>query len=1180
MKKVLTKVLAGILGTALAVTAIAPAMAYVPETATSSDYQLRLVSIKAVDAQAGITGIRAYSDLVDTTKGYQVNDPIYLATTIEVLNREKSQYNTLKSIDGKEFKTIVTSDNIDLQFAKYTNPVLLSHIYSGINDTTLGTIANVLAINDVLEYDKDKNEISFKFEGYEQNAASVLTGFNVNASGSYYYVGASINDKKIMVPALRAKDGKSTVYLNNTTTYTYNWDAPASMAYTVVFVGITKNNDGAAEGKFDAKIQISGNDKFKDNGYYYVDYNGDAFGGTVEDHFKNDTNLTDTKTTPVEFVHYIKVPVQKMEIKDAYNVIRYDVKANGMINTSVPIIYSGDHKDYKDKAVGHVNPNKFDNTTKYDNALTDVETAGGVEKVKAITEVKYKGNGEYTVVKEENVPLSSVVYLNNYTVYAPTYYGIVEASQSNDETAYGATFSTGTATSTEKVSAIKEWTFNLKFSAKPNAANLNVTVIDAYTGKLVAGNQLANSPSGAKYYTRWVEDAADNTSGTLHVIPASSNVYPINSVAQSAGQQSWYVHLGTPLKNVDPGAQDATTYVSTLTDAQIVVAGDYVDAIFIASDQIVATDANYLSIEDLAPTSATPAAAASAYVLTGTNGRLQYASHILTAAPVSTVSAAYIPAYTPAYGPVNASAAPSAVTSSPAAAATPTTNWLTPTTGAYGKSTIYEGFATAPYLKGNVSGAGVKAGLASSLIPSHLTKGSAPAHLTVGPISSDDVTPVLQDMETLLTHDVVKVQLLDEWTNSGIGTSLQKATGKAIIPSQIPNFKIKSITVSWTPNQIFYPVGEAIQVKFNQDNEDFKKLNNTVVLTDTVNVTLTNPTVGNFAGTSIPGADQIGAASLSSNLYAGAYLTNSASTASDLKSPAYDIATSPLGITPSMTNVAFRNAGWAEKNTLPNVTETVSGSSTKLIKNLAYGYPNAKFEVHYTYGGGIYRQTTDPMSKYFSIVDNGDGHNGIAAYVIEYNSDEQSIITIATEKAYYDSTLDGRSIALFDAYNKANLSKRVYRSQDNTLTYAVGAGYVDKSENLISALRYFGLDTSFTTGSKVTKETFEAKAGDAVYSDKQEGTFKYGNLVLVDDQVDEGTVEETIDDTSVEPEDTDVIDDTSVEPDDSLPADTTPADTTPVAPKTADMSANVAMVMVMSAIVVAGALVFVLKKSR
>lgn len=1142
MKKVLTKILAAALGVAMI-----GSMAYVPPVEKSSDTQLRLVSIKAVDAQAGITGVRAYSDLVDTTKGYQVNDPVYLATTIEVCNLENSKYTTLKSIEDKKFKTVVGSDNIDLQFAKYSTPILLSHIYSGINDTAIGTIANILNVSQVLEYDKDKNEISFTVKGYQQNDASVLTGLSSSYTNQIFLAATLSKDgKEIMIPALRAKNGKTTITLGNGTAqqYTYEWTAPESMAYTMVITGITKDNAGAAEGSYYAKIQISGAEKFADAGYYYADFNGKAF---------KDLKIEFPNETPVEWVDYIKVPVYKLELKNAYDVYKYEVLASGMIDAAVEIPYAGANKEYLNadksgKILAHVNPDLFDNTTKYDDAMESIETAGGVNTVTAVVDYKMSAdNKTITDIKTAKVPLSSVVYTSNHTVYAPAYYGVIASREVQYGTAYVDSFNKGTYSNTESKEFVKEWKFRMKFNAAPAAANFHVTVIDVFTGKLVAGHIQDFGAVGTgvpQYDVKWEPDTVGGSEGYLRVIPRSSNVYPINSVAASSGQQSWYVHIGTPLKDgnaVTPGSPSATT----VGFADTFQAGQTVDAIFVAG---YATPGAYIEQPN--------------YTEVVLDAALDGISTTSNATPptlgVHSTAGDYNTTLFPTYG-----------------LGTTSTGW----TGNPLDTSAYRGFVSSQYLNGSLTGGSTRGSLKNTLVPASLEgKLTTVADLVWADMDSYEATEITDTADVALVSQGLRMTLAKEWvTETKNGVSLERPGTTKVDLSKLPNFKITGVSADWTTNQLFFPHGQSISVTgFAQDYKDIEKA---IVQDDGLYVSLTKPVVSDFSDTTVitSAADRITPDNANnsptySGGYSGAFITNSTESAVDrtagtaLQNPPY---TQNVTVANAVggTNIAFRNAGWAQTNTLPNFT--ASNSSTVTSTNMGRGLLNARIRIDYQYGGGKYTQKADPMSKYIGIVDNGDAHNGINAYVIQYNSDEQPIVVVASENTYYTST-DGQSAALFDALNLDKLARRIFRSQNDNLTYAVGSGYVNKSSDVISALKFFGLDTSLNTGYKVTDDIFENKGAAAVYSDDVTGTFKYGNLILVDDQVDDQTDENVIDDGDVDVEDGG---------DDVIPDDTT--DETPApAPKTADLSANVAIALTVSAIVAAAGLVFVLKKAR
>lgn len=1149
MKKVLSKALAGILSVAML-----GSLAYTPAATGSDDYQLRLDSIKAVNVQTAITGVKAYSDLIDTTAGYQVNDPIYLAMTVQVLNLEKSKYNNLKSIEDKDIPAVIGSANIDLSLSKYQNPILISEIYSGINQTPIGQISNTIPISSVVDYDKAKNEVKITFRGYQQNAVSWISGFSTN-NLNQLYTQAAVQDSKIMVPALRAKNGKTTMVVGSTN-YNYDWDAPEAMNYTIVLQGITKDNAGAAKGDFYAKIQVSGAEKFVKKYEYYVDNQGKAF-KDLKVQFGEDAK-------PVEYVDYLKVPVQVLEIKDAYDVYRYETLSNGMIYAPLEIVYASDNTDYLNadksgKVLAHVNPNIYDNTTDHkDFDKTDVDVAGGVNQLKdAVISYDYDTTTKtFKNVKYGKVPLSSVVYTTNYTVWAPAYYGVSAVKgDTTERTAYVSEINSATNNVTAEREVVDYWVFqNLVFDNVPDALNKSVTVIDRYTGKLVSGTNADGGSNGTgvpQYTTKWVPNSTDNKTGSLYVYPKSDSVYPKDATNDSTTMQSWYLHLGVPLKGYANGVGLSLTTFSPASTAGSYIFGQ-----------------TY--------TGASPTGAASP------------SSQDLPEATIwqsgSFVDAIYIPS-----------------TTQPTMQQVPDGTLITDKYSAYATG-LANFFQNAEFMGGAMTGSTVGQ-IFWSRIPSGLYSS---ANYVSGPKSSDE-TPEFKEVtkKVNLTYPTkgLQLSLKSGWNFVG---GAEKATGTDVVPANIPGFNLVGVDAVWNSNQMWQKPDTAISDwgTTNGFANDATDLNSAKINEKGLLVTLTSQ-IGpaDFKTASISGSYK----STDFENYTGAFVSdstldmrtagvafNSSTGTSKTISPPYnkEFALTAGSGAGASTQIPVKNVGWAQTQSMPATVYANSGSpSGTSAKNNSRGLLNARIRIRYnTSFNNQYVQRTNPMSDHLSIVntgDNGIGHNGIATYVIQYNKTDQPIVAIATEMTYFDST-DGSSVAFFDAYNKDYLAKRILRSQSSNLTYSNGAGHVKDSEKIISAMQYFGLDTSFTTGSKVTKSTFETKGAPAVYSKELTNQFAYGSLTLYDEEVDEGT-----DETEVTPEPTEEAtpepteDASTPEPTEEVPTEevvtpdaVAPVSSAPTAPKTGDASASTAIALAATAIVAAAGLVFVMKKAR
>ena len=390
MKKKSASILAIILSTLYCISG----MAYIQTPQKSQLTQVELVSIKAVDVSTSVTGVRNYSEIVDTNKIYQVNDVIILATTLEVKNTALDEYKHLKSIKDLDIDVIVGSDDIDLSLSNHSSPVILSDMYSGYNDASIASIAipgyvqasqsqGVLDISGIVTFNKTQNELKFTVRGYETNRTQTV---------EYQNTAASIRSGKIYLPALRAKDGREKIKVGNQE-YVLDYTAPSSLKYTILLTGVTKENNHQKEGDYYARMLLSGADAFIAYDTYYV---------------KNGSVLFD-EPVGTEFVDYVKINVEKMTLKDSYSVYRYKIPASGTTD-DVDIIYLGADSLNTNKVLAKVNTAKYDNNTPQGG--TSIESAGSVKKARAL-------NGSE---REVDVPAASIVYTGDKSYYAPYFY--------------------------------------------------------------------------------------------------------------------------------------------------------------------------------------------------------------------------------------------------------------------------------------------------------------------------------------------------------------------------------------------------------------------------------------------------------------------------------------------------------------------------------------------------------------------------------------------------------------------------------------------------------------------------------------------------------------------------------------------------------------------------------------
>lgn len=1055
-----------------------------------------MVSIKAVDVQTAITGVRSYSELTDTASGYQVNDVIFLATTVEVRNLEKSAYRSLKSIEGEDISTFVGSDYVDLSYSKYTTPILLSHIYSGINDTAIGTFADVISVSNVLDYDKDKNEVEFVFHGYEQNAVSWLSGFSTSSYNNVY-LSAYVLNEKVYIPALRAKDGKNTITLGSST-YTYSYDSPGSMAYTLVLTGVCKDNAGAEKGTYYAKIEVSGAEKFVDEGYYYVAKDGSrilssqlATGGVYANY--------------VEWVDYIRVDVKLLEIDNAYNVYKYEIPASAMLGTDVPVIYFGDDEDYDQKVLAKADPTRWDystgKTTKDGSTTligtTDINTAGGVTKQSAVFTYTYDSTAKaFVSTSKKDVPLTGVVYTELATVYAPAYFAGVIGGTANTtvKEVYGDVFTIASTSTTKDRTTVDKFVIeNVIFDGDVRwggMRNLDVTVLDANSGKLIKNNP-SGTNTGAVYKTEWSAPVISGTTYTytVTVTPVSGTVYPTGSSLGSTTAQQWEVYLGTPVSWGVVSTTEASATPGTIVPTAY-------DGLFDTLGNSAWTTQSTLSALATAVGTLTPG---------GANQPSEKAIYI----------------------------AGNGVSSLPAAVAP------VPETTPPGSNGVKGFDATASDLRGvaTMSSPGTSGNF--------YTRANAGSIQFVEEISTKNVAA---------TDTGIRITLREGWDDAQGKEQPSGAAFNAGLAGQT----VKNVYVYWASSS------ELTRTWGRQAGalvEQFVAADGEVVI-DGSDIIVYPGAIKQTAWDGTEGTDVSPAYVKASAADAGAVVADMATVAGS------SVTLSGGGTIGSTTYTApttIISAGWAQSNgyngpsNIPTVNSRTYRNAMVVVE---FEVPSSTYTYNQAMGTVLY--------GYVPIVEDGDGHNGIDVYVVTFNSDDQPIVAIATEATYFESE-DGLSIAMFDAYNQSMLGTRISRSSNTNMVYATGSGSVDNSSKIITAMQYFGLDTSWSTTYRITEDTFEAKGADAVYSEKVEGTFNYGTLTLVGEEVEEATTEEEV----VDDDDTnDVVDDEVEDTNDVVDDDQT------IPPTTGDSSVNIAIALAAAAIVAAAGLVFVMKKAR
>lgn len=1167
MRKTLNVALAVVLSLSMFAT-----VAYVADPDRSSEYQLSLVSAKAVTVQDATQGVRSYSDIVDTTRGYQVNDPINLAITAEVKNLEKpASNNKLKSIAGKTIKVVVGSPSIDLSYARLQNPTLLSHVWSGYTGQDVATVGYTLAAGNVLDYDKATNEVSWKFKGVDMYAMPNTT------QGGYSLVTftPAIDDGKVLIPAIKLRDRDSKWSLGS---YSYDItnEAPESVAYTMIIQGVTKDNAGAATGEFYAKIEIASAEKFEKYGTYYVDQAGNS-ASSVEALKLGTTGLTGKGI--YEWLDYVKVDVKKLEVAGAYNVYRYNVPASAVM-ANIPIVYDGDYSDLQGKTLALVQPAKYDfdnKTAKNAGRVDSKNVAGGVRELSAYSNYT-DGQKNATQLK---YPLTSVIYSQNKAYYAPGYYGIAGTKAgtpvitSTEDVSGGKFVSTA---GTTNLSVVDHFELTIPASALPSYSDNNIFVIKADQAAYSLDYKPAKTATAAAdaIFTQAngpaALGAAANTTLDSSVLAAAygagadpyatltmGNTLPANALTATgvsskrltgkpagssvAGEYTVsYVDLQNGDRTVTVKAADSTAQVYPLSTASNLKGNQWV---------VFYRDTNHQS------------------ALAVTYGNLNQRDHLLTAG----------------IGVLNGDIA----------------------AGTTGRTYVTNGvLATAAAVAPAIPKTGVSQynGALYAPTPSTLPGLSTLVSSTLDASNGALVTALAGATGTLAATDV-------------FGASTPSA-GAKVYQDQVDALNnVARSTVQYWPvfAEIAGTGSQATTVSGIEYGPVIKQIASSGATTGVVQY-----------------LDELQSASEVTDVafYAttGASQTNTRAAGYSWTNAAYDskgvidysaldtAAASRNGTTPSVSaigNVVFTTItittssaghknivlGGAYKCTAPSSATTV-GSWTPLTDSDYKSIANSTVQIRFTLALGgqqtAYYDATNaaPLSIWdvsqnaesaWDIIDR-DYHNSIVVYTITNNSTDRPWISMATEWTVYDSE-DGYGLALFDDYNynltdstKNYLAERVYRSNDTNLAYGniTTSGYVDDSASMISALKYFGLDTGLGTTFRVVNDAFESKGAAAVFSENVTGTFKYGNLTIISDEVQESTTEEEVT-ASEEPAEEEPAEEepTEEEPTEEAPSESAAA---PAVVRTGDASTNMAIALAAAAVVAAAGLAFVMKKVR
>ena len=227
--------------------ATAASTAFVVPPALESARQVSICSILAVDVKTAASGIRSYTELVETTKLHQPGDLITVAATIEVKNRAK--YKTLTSIAGHDIDLEVSSSTADLSSANIS-PVVLSAVLAS---DLWGSTSNVATVatrvtSGSLKYDRSTGKLKLHMVGAEDEGT--LEG---NLQMYMAREGVDKNGKAaVFIPAINAADYSTPYGL---------YSAPYAVQYTLVVSALAKP---AARGELSARLMTQSAESFYD----------------------------------------------------------------------------------------------------------------------------------------------------------------------------------------------------------------------------------------------------------------------------------------------------------------------------------------------------------------------------------------------------------------------------------------------------------------------------------------------------------------------------------------------------------------------------------------------------------------------------------------------------------------------------------------------------------------------------------------------------------------------------------------------------------------------------------------------------------------------------------------------------------------------------------------------------
>ena len=225
---------------------VVSSMAFISRNDSSKSAPVEIISVKAVDLAAGITGIKAYTALVDSARTYSAGELIRIAVTIRVFNTWGNYSGAYRDDFKWCYDIFVTGDTVDLSYANYAEAVVTTDYTIG--GAPIATIANDASA--AVAYDEENNAITIFFMPAEHAIDMTTDMFALPGSTASNMFALNQN-------AAWVGDDPKTSAVEQYPFITMPWFcsdkvyAPKFIDYTVILTAMTEE---ASKGSLEAKL--------------------------------------------------------------------------------------------------------------------------------------------------------------------------------------------------------------------------------------------------------------------------------------------------------------------------------------------------------------------------------------------------------------------------------------------------------------------------------------------------------------------------------------------------------------------------------------------------------------------------------------------------------------------------------------------------------------------------------------------------------------------------------------------------------------------------------------------------------------------------------------------------------------------------------------------------------------